>query len=121
MKQNSAVLAVSEIERFELDDGYVETKGTSYPSMRSCADGDSVRYSDHQHSVAKLRAEITEYEQTDLVPRSRYDTADAEAREAREQTKDLAERARVEIESLESKLEHLAGKERPAIGAKDIK
>lgn len=58
-------------------------------------------------TVKHLRAEVAEYERTDLVPRSRYNAADAEAREAREQTKQLAQRAGAEIESLQSQLEQL--------------
>ena len=52
--------------------------------------------------IAGLQAEITEFEQTDLVPRSRYNAADAEAREARENVEKLAQRAATEIERLET-------------------
>lgn len=52
--------------------------------------------------IANLQAEITEFEQTDLVPRSRYNAADTEAREAREHVKKLAQRAATEIERLET-------------------
>lgn len=52
--------------------------------------------------VTKLQAEIAEYEQTDLVPRSRYNAADNDWREARQQFQDLAKRATTEIERLES-------------------
>lgn len=58
-------------------------------------------------TVRALRAEIADYEQTDLVPRSRYNAVDAEAREAREHTKQLAHRAGAEIENLQSQLEQV--------------
>lgn len=49
-----------------------------------------------------LQAEIADYEQTDLVPRTRYNAADAEAREARGMVETTADKAKVEIERLET-------------------
>jgi hypothetical protein len=55
-------------------------------------------------TVRALRAEIREFERTDLVPRSRYDAADKDCLEAKQEVRKLADRARAEIERLESEL-----------------
>lgn len=52
--------------------------------------------------VTRLCGEIADYEQTDLVPRSRYDAVNADWLEARAQVQTLADKAKVEIERLES-------------------
>lgn len=50
--------------------------------------------------VKGLRIEVTEFEKTDLVPRSRYKAVNADWLEAREQTKQLARKAETEINRL---------------------
>lgn len=55
-----------------------------------------------KNEVARLRSEIRDYEQTNLVPRSRYDAANADFLEMKQQVQDVARRATVEIQRLES-------------------
>lgn len=85
---------------------------TEYERLRAQAEETDARQQERTHEVItaeleRLRKEIADYEQTDLVPRSRYDAVNADWLEAREQTKQLAHRAGKEIESLQSQLEQL--------------
>jgi hypothetical protein len=56
--------------------------------------------------LERLQKEVADYEQTDLVPRSRWERTNADWLEAREQFKGLAERAAQEIERLKGGAKH---------------
>lgn len=68
----------------------------------TCMDCVEARITDLQQELTRAKTEVAEFERTDLVPRSRYNAADAEAREAREMLKTIADRAKTEIERLEA-------------------
>lgn len=55
--------------------------------------------------VERLTKEIADYEQTDLVPRSRWEATNNDWLEARKQFQELARKATTEIERLEAKVQ----------------
>jgi hypothetical protein len=57
--------------------------------------------------IERQSAEIADYEQTDLVPRTRWEHTNADWLEAREQFATLARKATVEIERLQAEIERL--------------
>jgi hypothetical protein len=57
--------------------------------------------------LERQSAEIADYEQTDLVPRTRWEATNADWLEARERFATLARKATVEIERLQAEIERL--------------
>ena len=53
--------------------------------------------------IARLRIEIADYEETNLVPRSRWEATNNDWLEMRRQYHELAQKATAEIERLEAK------------------
>lgn len=74
-----------------------------------CMDCTEARIADLERELNRAKAEIADYEQTDLVPRSRYKALEADWQEAREQVRRVVDKAAVEIGRLEKENATLRG------------
>jgi hypothetical protein len=91
------------VETGRSDDWWV-ARLCEWPTAKFIAAFDPTTCLELLEEVERLTREIADYEQTDLVPRSRWEATNDDWLEARQQYRDLAQKAKTEIERLEARI-----------------